>query len=418
MPEITVKLKDKVLETRTFDGGFVRIGRSRENDIILENLSVSREHAQIRYHDDRYTIIDLNSANGTMVNGVRVSKAEIVHEDVITIGKHKLYFSNPAAFTDDDDSSGISAQHTVVMEQRAEAYFAVRSGRLQGREFPIVRFETSLGKAATNDIVLTDDWLLAKKQAVILRKANNEFEIQDLGGLRKVKVNGKAINGKAMLHDEDVVEVGGTSMIFHAATAAPAPHGSTHPAAIPTRPAPVSSAEMAALAAAADTGSGFAAHSGIKEDSLDLEENYHSVKLSFTGGDSAGAAPARPSMTPEEAEEFESDVEQDSIVTPSVDFAPQDAVDISDESVGAEDDDSGDTADGAPPHAPAADPAPSASPDDIERVVASYEDIPLPPGVDEKEVKMWEEALRNPSPAIQRQAVRMLKKLTGRNYDL
>src|SRR5436309_3057222 len=94
MPEIVLKLGDTVLQTIVFDKDIMSVGRSRDNDVVVENLSVSRNHARIRRQNGKYVLTDLNSANGTYVNGVRVSKTEIVDDDVISIGKHRMQFVN------------------------------------------------------------------------------------------------------------------------------------------------------------------------------------------------------------------------------------------------------------------------------------------------------------------------------------
>ncbi|MCD6385058.1 FHA domain-containing protein, partial [Candidatus Sumerlaeota bacterium] len=90
MTEIIVKLGDNVVHKYFFDKDILNIGRARDNDIVIENLAVSRNHARIRRVEGKYILTDLNSANGTFVNGVRITKTEIMHNDVITIGKHNL----------------------------------------------------------------------------------------------------------------------------------------------------------------------------------------------------------------------------------------------------------------------------------------------------------------------------------------
>jgi len=90
MPEIIVKLGEAVVQKYSFDKEAMRVGRGRDNDIVLENLQVSRNHAEIRKENDRFVLVDLQSANGTFINGVRVSKTEILDNDVVAIGKHQL----------------------------------------------------------------------------------------------------------------------------------------------------------------------------------------------------------------------------------------------------------------------------------------------------------------------------------------
>ena len=82
MPELTLKLGDSVIERYVFDKDVVSLGRSRDNDIVVENLAVSRNHARVKRQSGKFVLTDLNSANGTYVNGVRISKTEIVDGDV------------------------------------------------------------------------------------------------------------------------------------------------------------------------------------------------------------------------------------------------------------------------------------------------------------------------------------------------
>jgi len=75
----------------------VQIGRSRENDIVLEDPFSSRHHAQLRLRFGRYTLFDSNSQSGTFVNNVRVREHVLQVGDVIRIGNtHLLYFDENA----------------------------------------------------------------------------------------------------------------------------------------------------------------------------------------------------------------------------------------------------------------------------------------------------------------------------------
>lgn len=62
------------------------IGRRESCDIVLKDNSVSRRHARLELHRGRYTVIDLGSTNGTMVNGVKINKRVLEPGDVLTMG--------------------------------------------------------------------------------------------------------------------------------------------------------------------------------------------------------------------------------------------------------------------------------------------------------------------------------------------
>jgi pSer/pThr/pTyr-binding forkhead associated (FHA) protein len=68
------------------------LGRGLNNDIILEDTRVSRHHAQLRYKTRRFWVTDLNSTNGTYVNGERISETDLRHGDVVSLGGLELTF--------------------------------------------------------------------------------------------------------------------------------------------------------------------------------------------------------------------------------------------------------------------------------------------------------------------------------------
>lgn len=67
-------------------GALIRIGRGPENDVVVDDLRVSRRHAEIRHEGTAFEVVDLGSHNGTFVNGQRVSRATVREGDLIGIG--------------------------------------------------------------------------------------------------------------------------------------------------------------------------------------------------------------------------------------------------------------------------------------------------------------------------------------------
>ncbi len=70
----------------------VRIGRDEDNDIVVDDLGVSRRHAELRWAGGLLEIHDLKSVNGTFVNGRRVSSAPLAEGDLVEIGRHDFRF--------------------------------------------------------------------------------------------------------------------------------------------------------------------------------------------------------------------------------------------------------------------------------------------------------------------------------------
>ena len=64
-----------------------RIGRHRDNDVIVSDIDVSKQHAELRRTAPRrYSIVDVGSRTGTFVNGTRVTQQELKEGDIIAIG--------------------------------------------------------------------------------------------------------------------------------------------------------------------------------------------------------------------------------------------------------------------------------------------------------------------------------------------
>ena len=70
-----------------------RIGRETDNDVVLDDHATSRRHAQIQFHEGKYVLTDLGSANGTLVNDQRVTERTLSDRDVIRIGQNVILTS-------------------------------------------------------------------------------------------------------------------------------------------------------------------------------------------------------------------------------------------------------------------------------------------------------------------------------------
>ncbi len=74
-------------------------GRAPETDIFLDDITVSRQHAQFEFDRTAWKLVDLGSLNGTYVNRQRVDSAELANGDEIQIGKYRFRFVSGAAAT-------------------------------------------------------------------------------------------------------------------------------------------------------------------------------------------------------------------------------------------------------------------------------------------------------------------------------
>jgi pSer/pThr/pTyr-binding forkhead associated (FHA) protein len=93
MLNILLKLKESEIKTIETNKAEITIGRISGSDIHIDNLGVSKQHAKIVKHRNTYVIEDLNSTNGTFLNGKKITRAELKDKDVVSIGKHSLIIS-------------------------------------------------------------------------------------------------------------------------------------------------------------------------------------------------------------------------------------------------------------------------------------------------------------------------------------
>ncbi len=104
MIKLELKFKDRVLKNIETEKPEIKIGRSPNTDIQIDNLAVSKQHARLIKQNDQYAVEDLNSTNGTFLNDTKISRAELKNNDIITVGKHTLviyYFEENKKATQD-----------------------------------------------------------------------------------------------------------------------------------------------------------------------------------------------------------------------------------------------------------------------------------------------------------------------------
>ena len=96
------------------DKEVMTIGRKEDNDIRIENLAVSGHHAKLLTIFEDSFLEDLDSTNGTFVNGKPIDKHPLRNGDVITIGKHELRYVNEATGVGEDEDK------TVLIRKKPE----------------------------------------------------------------------------------------------------------------------------------------------------------------------------------------------------------------------------------------------------------------------------------------------------------
>src|SRR6266850_848026 len=117
MAKLILSVDGQVLKEHTLSKERTLIGRKPHNDIQIDNLAVSGEHAAIITILNDSFIEDLGSTNGTMVNGKPVKKHFLQNNDVVEIGKHKLKYFNDAPTA----ATAADFEKTMIIRNPAKA---------------------------------------------------------------------------------------------------------------------------------------------------------------------------------------------------------------------------------------------------------------------------------------------------------
>jgi hypothetical protein len=97
MPTLVISIDGAVIKQIQLAKERTTLGRRPYNDIVIDNLSVSGEHAVLTLANGNVIIEDLRSTNGTHVNGQSVERCVLKHGDLLDIGRYKIRFLNQAA---------------------------------------------------------------------------------------------------------------------------------------------------------------------------------------------------------------------------------------------------------------------------------------------------------------------------------
>ncbi len=249
MAKLILSLEGSVIRELTLDKERVTIGRKPQNDIQIENLAVSSEHARIVTILNDSFLEDLGSTNGTLVNGNPIKKHILQNNDLIEIGKYKLKFLTegpaigqtsvedfertmvlraPSAAAPRPAPSPAGSAGTIPPAPAAapkpaapapapapaaapapapastampQAFIQIMSGPGVGKELPLTKSLTTLGKPGV--------------QVAVITKRPQGYFITHVEGANFPVLNGRTLDNQAQaLNDHDLIEIAGVKMEF------------------------------------------------------------------------------------------------------------------------------------------------------------------------------------------------------------
>lgn len=218
--KLLVKLHGQASRSIDLTADSFSIGRKPENDLPIDDHTVSSRHAKIVRVQSVYFLEDLKSTNGTAVNGKPVERAQLHDADVITIGQHRIIFQDnaPSAATsvpaslDLDQTLAISGKHLAAAPS-ITAKVVITSGKTDRLEYHLTKRANLIGSQEGAAIRLTG-WFAPKAVALISSRGSG-FTISPSEGSKRLLINGREVSAPQTLKDGDGIEVAGVSMTFY-----------------------------------------------------------------------------------------------------------------------------------------------------------------------------------------------------------
>ena len=221
MPKMIVSIDGVVIKEVQLSKDRTTLGRRPYNDIVIDNLAVSGEHAVLLMTGNDVHLEDLNSTNGTYVNGKAVKKQLLQNSDTIEIGKYKIKYVNEAP--------GPSFEKTMIikpgaMPPAAPAHAAppgAAAAPVAGPAPPVAMhgsIKVLSGAAAGREVVLTKVVTTIGKPGVAVAAITRRpqgFVVTHVEGSARPSVNGTVVGAEPVpLHHGDLLELAGTQMQF------------------------------------------------------------------------------------------------------------------------------------------------------------------------------------------------------------
>ncbi len=225
MPRLVVTLEGVTLREVPLARERTTIGRRPHNDVVIDNLAVSGEHAVIERGPEGVYLEDLGSTNGTMLNGRPVRRAPLQHRDTIDIGKYRLRYVEELPTADFEKTMVVrpgaaqaAAQQALQQaigspaasppafappeaESAPPARIKVLSGGGAGREMALVKVVTTIGRPGGAVAAIT--------------RRGARYLLAHVEGGPVTRLNGAALGGEPVdLRAGDRLELAGVEMEF------------------------------------------------------------------------------------------------------------------------------------------------------------------------------------------------------------
>lgn len=228
MPKLTLLLGRKTIQVYDLDQSTIEVGRDPSADVVIDNVSVSRRHAEIRQEDGGWVVEDLGSSNGTFLHGEQLESARALEPgDEIGMGKFSIVFekvvqaetapgsaSQPQPVTSGDEGTMHIDEDEVEdllegSERERQAHLVWESGGERGKHYLSEKPAVLIGTGELCDVRVPK----APKHHVLVVHRESGCKIRNLHWWWSMKVRGKK-RKQALLDDGDEVEIHGLKLTY------------------------------------------------------------------------------------------------------------------------------------------------------------------------------------------------------------
>ncbi|HUF75919.1 MAG TPA: FHA domain-containing protein [Longimicrobiales bacterium] len=234
MPKLTLLLGRRTMQVYDFKQESIVVGREDDADVVIDNPSVSRRHAEIRVGDNGWEVQDLGSSNGTFIRGTKIQGPRtLALGDEIGFGKFSIVFGKALGEGEHPPPTVAAAaikpkQPTMTRtegtmhinphevrellkdsDRKRRAHFNWESGGRTGTHYLSDEPAVLIGTDELCDIKVPK----APKHHILVVHASTGSDIRYLGAFGSMKVRGRPTK-RARLRNGDVVECGGLKLTF------------------------------------------------------------------------------------------------------------------------------------------------------------------------------------------------------------
>lgn len=215
VPAITVTMNNRIVYRYIMDRDEIRVGRGGDNELALDNLSVSRSHAKIRRKGDSLVIIDTDSENGVLRGAKRVKEAELRAGDRVDIGKYTLVYDHYAPRAQASQVNPLPSGRKAVEETLGMGGPAFRTASfvVDGDEHRMGGMVFHIGKANDAHLKIGGLFVAPIHVRVVREASTGAFKASHVAGARPMRINGEPQKEVVLKHGDEI-EIAGTVVKF------------------------------------------------------------------------------------------------------------------------------------------------------------------------------------------------------------